>query len=102
MATITQTQAALQTRDRAFLTLPLLAGAFFGVAPFFFTALFARATGYTGHDPYIYELAGAATLGYAVALFVAVRQPRFEGARIVAIATLAFNLASLYACATQF
>jgi hypothetical protein len=47
----------------------------------------------------VYRLAGAATLGYAVALILGLRQGDWAPLRLVVIGTLTFNLASIYACA---
>jgi hypothetical protein len=46
----------------------------------------------------VYRLAGAATLGYAVALILGLRQGDWAPLRLVVIGTLTFNLASIYAC----
>jgi len=70
--------------------LPLLLGGAFGA---FF--------GYPGNDSFIYRLAGAATLGYPVALVMGLRQANWTSLRLVVIATLTFNLASIYACVAQ-
>src|SRR5439155_6254822 len=50
-----------------------------------------------GNDHFIYRLAAAATLGYPVALALAIRQGSWAAARLVVIGVLIFNLASLYA-----
>ena len=47
------------------------------------------------------RLGGAATLGYAVALMMGLRQGEWAPLRLVIAATLTFNLASMYACVTQ-
>jgi hypothetical protein len=81
--------------------LPLAAGVFFGVIPLLFPQVLAAWTGYPGNDPYIYWLAGAATFGYAVALAFGLRQRDWAPVRLLVVAVLTFNLASLYACALE-
>ena len=53
-------------------------------------------------DLYIYELAGAAMFGYAVALFGALRRPRWVPVRLVVLAVLVFNLGSLWPVAPRW
>jgi hypothetical protein len=51
---------------------------------------FARIAGLTGDDIFIYELGGAAMVGYAVALAVGVRRGLWSPIRFVVLATYAF------------
>jgi hypothetical protein len=88
----------LSSLERGLLALPVLGGLFFGLMPLLAPATLAQWGGYTGADRYIYRIAGAATLGYAVALILAIREGKWAPARIVIAATLAFNLAALLAC----
>jgi hypothetical protein len=67
-------QARLTTRDRILLLVPTIAAVFFGLAPLLVAVPFARLAGYAGHDPFFYWLAGAATLGYGIALAVGMRE----------------------------
>jgi hypothetical protein len=62
---------------------------------------FGEALGFSGNDTFIYRLAGAATLGYAVSLTMGLRQDDWRQLRLVVVATLAFNVASIYACVAQ-
>src|SRR5205085_2851371 len=78
--------------------LPLAASAFVGLFQLLFPQLLAGLTGYSGNDLYIYQLSGAATFGYTVALALALRQGSWSAARLVIIAFFTFGLASLYAC----
>jgi hypothetical protein len=80
------------------LVLLVIAGLFFGLAPLLAPKQFADVTGFAGQDLFLYRLAGAATLGYGVALLVGFRRPWPE-LRIVIASTLVFNLGSLFACA---
>ena len=91
----------LSGTERAVLVVPLLGGVVFGLAPFFAQAQFATAAGYTGNDPFIYRLAGAATFGYAVALAVGLRERAWRPLRPVVVATLVFNLVSILACLVE-
>ena len=62
----------------------------------------AHSLGYSGDDPYLTRLAGAATLGYAVALAFAVWQGSWLEARFVVVATLVYSLGALFACGIAF
>jgi hypothetical protein len=83
------------------LLLPIAGGLVFGVFPLLLGSVFGAALGFPGNDAFIYRLAGAATLGYAVALIMGIRQGDWALVRLVVIATLAFNVASIYACVVQ-
>jgi hypothetical protein len=86
--------------ERALLILPALAGLAIGLFPLLLPQLSAKVSGFPATDEYIYRLAGAATLGYGVALCIGVFQKEWRIVRLPVIGTLVFNLASLYACAT--
>ncbi len=96
-----QRAATLTTGERWLLAIPLAGGTVFGLLPFLIPAQFATFTGYAGDDPYITRLAGAATLGYAVALVLGIRDGRWSALRAVVVATLTFNLVSIAACAIE-
>ena len=91
----------LSSLERALLFLPIAGGLVFGLGPFLLGGAFGRVLGFSGNDTFIYRLAGAATLGYAVALIMGIRQGDWTPLRLVVIATLTFNLASIYACVVQ-
>jgi uncharacterized protein (DUF983 family) len=82
---------------RILLALLIVAGFFFGLAPFLLPETFASLTGFKGTDVFVYRIAGAATLGYGVGLAVGWRAPWAE-MRIPFIATFVFNLCSIGAC----
>ena len=82
---------------RPLLWLLILAGGFFGLAPFIAPATFASLTGFAGTDVFTYRLAGAATFAYAVGL-AAGTQASWVELRIPIASTLAFNAASILAC----
>ena len=88
------------TREQLFdglLVLLILAGAFFGLAPFLAPGLFATAAGFAGTDVFMYRLAGAATFGYAVGLAAGFRAD-WRALGIPIAATAIFNAASILAC----
>ena len=88
----------LNTLERLLLLLPTAGGLVFGALPLLLGGAFGAALGFPGNDSFVYRLAGAATLGYAVALILGLRQGDWAPLRIVVIGTLTFNLASIYAC----
>lgn len=91
-------RARLSTLERLLLLLPTAGGLVFGVLPLLFGGAFGALLGAPGNDSYVYRLAGAATLGYAVALILGLRQGDWAPLRLVVVGTLTFNLASIYAC----
>jgi hypothetical protein len=90
-----------QSNERWLLLLPLAAGLFFGLVPFIFGASAGPLFGYTGSDSFLYRLAGAACAGYPVGLALGLRQGRWSALRLPVIATLTFNIGSLFACAVE-
>ena len=91
----------LNRYERVLLLLPTIGGLVFGVLPLLLGGTFGSALGAPGNDSFVYRLAGAATLGYAVALILGLRQGDWAPLRLVVIGTLTFNLASIYACVVQ-
>jgi hypothetical protein len=91
----------LTTVERWLLAIPLAGGTVFGLLPFLVPVQFAQAVGYAGDDPFVARLAGAATFGYAVALFLGIRDGRWASLRAVVVATLTFNLISLVAATIE-
>jgi hypothetical protein len=91
----------LSNLERVLLLLPIAGGLVFGLSPLLLGGTFGAALGFPGNDSFIYRLAGAATLGYAVALIMGIRQGDWAPMRLVVVATLAFNLASIFACIVQ-
>jgi hypothetical protein len=61
----------LTRTQRLLLALPIPGALIFGLGPLVIPVLIARWLGYTGDEPYLVRLAGAATVGYAVALAIA-------------------------------
>jgi hypothetical protein len=91
----------LSTRERILLLLPIAGGLVFGVFPLLLGGAFGAALGFPGNDAFAYRLGGAATLGYAIALVMGLRQADWAPLRLVVIATLTFNVASIFACVVQ-
>jgi hypothetical protein len=87
--------------ERWLLAIPLAGGVFFGLLPFLTPREFSTAVGYSGDDPVVARLAGAATFGYAVALFYGIRDGRWRSLRFVVLATLVFNVISIAACVIE-
>jgi hypothetical protein len=91
----------LTRAERWLLAIPLAGGAVFGLLPFLTPVDFPRAVGLSGDDPVVARLAGAASFGYAVALFYGIRDGGWGRLRNVVLATFVFNLVSLLACAIE-
>jgi hypothetical protein len=91
----------LSSLERILLLLPTAGGLVFGLFPLLLGGSFGATFGAPGNDSFIYRLGGAATLGYAIALIIGLRQGDWAPLRLVVIATLAFNLASIYACVIE-
>ena len=95
-------QAHLPT-FRLLLGVQVLATIVFGLVPLLFAKIFANVTGYSGDDPILYRLAGAATTGYLVAAVVALasRTP-WVNLRIPMVATLTFTTLAAVASLVSF
>ena len=93
-----EARTKLSSLEHRLLLLPTAGGLVFGLLPLLFGAAFGAALGFSGNDSFIYRLGGAATLGYAVALSMGLRQGDWAPLRLVVVATLTFNLASILAC----
>lgn len=87
----------MSTLERALLVIPLLGGIVFGILPLFFPVQAASLFGFAGRDIYLSRLSGAVTLGYVPGLLLAMLQGEWTQARLVVVATLVFNLGSLFA-----
>jgi hypothetical protein len=97
-STTTTTKALLSGWERALLVLPALAALLLGFLLVFLTGSFAAITQFSADDAYIYQLAGAAILGYGVALSIGLFQQQWLAVRLVVTGILVNNLGSLYAC----
>jgi len=68
-----------------------------GLPLFVFPRPFAQFAGFSGDDTFIYELGGAAILGYAVGLALGVRGRLWDPMRFVVLATYAFAAIGFFA-----
>src|SRR5205823_2120939 len=75
----------------------IVAGLFFGLAPLLVPRQFGEIAGFQAKDLFLYRLAGAATLGYGVALLVGFRA-QWRELRIPIASTAVFNACSIAAC----
>jgi hypothetical protein len=92
-ATTAATDQALTLPFRLTLLAQAAAGLVFGLGPLLVTAAYASAIGFSGNDPLVYRLGGAATTGYFVAPVVAMAWAAgWRRIRIPAIATLTFTI----------
>ncbi len=83
---------------RAAILVQIVASAVFGILPVLAPDLYASITGYTGRDPLVYRLGGAATVGYLVAAIVALQaRARWAELRIHSIAVVTFTAAAVVA-----
>jgi hypothetical protein len=74
------------------------AGLVFGIAPLVTVAAYASAIGFTGTDPLVYRLGGAATTGYVIAPLIALAwRTGWRQIRIPALATLTYTLGAFAA-----
>jgi len=80
---------------KALLVIQVVVAGLFGVIPFFGPQVAADAAGYTGAEPFIYRLAGAAALGYAVVAALTLARPAWFRFKIPAAATYVFNAAAV-------
>jgi hypothetical protein len=85
--------------QRFLLFLPIPGALGFGLGPLLLPVQMARALGYSGDDPYLTRLAGAATLGYGIALLYGVARGNWREVRLVVVALLVYSLAALLCCA---
>jgi hypothetical protein len=99
--TIISTKSLLSGWERALLVPPAVAGLILGLFPLLLSKLFADVSQFPASDSYIYQLAGAATLGYGLALSIGLVQQDWLAVRLPVIAVLVFNLGSIYACMGQ-
>jgi hypothetical protein len=97
----TASKTLLSGWERALLVLPAVAGLALGLFPLLLPALFAQVAQLPARDFFAYQVAGAGTLGYGVALALGLFQKDWLAVRLPVSATLVFNLASLYACAVR-
>ena len=76
--------------ERAVLALPLVGSVALGIPLYVFPRPFARIANLAGDDTFIYELGGAAIIGYAVALALGIRAGLWLPMRFVVLAMYTF------------
>jgi hypothetical protein len=96
-----EARVGLTAADRALLLVPTAVGLFFGVVLVVAGVPFARWVGYLGNDAFFYWLAGAATLGYGVALAAGLRAGHWRAIRAIVAAEVVFQAVTLLACALE-
>lgn len=101
MENATSAKEVLRVWERALLLLPALAGLGSGLILLFTPAWFASLVQFPPKNLYVYQLAGAATLGYGVALGIGLLQKEWLPLRFPLIGMLAFSLALFYASAVS-
>jgi len=79
------------------LALPLVGSIALGLPLYFVARPFAEFAGFSGDDPFIYELGGAALLGYGVALAIGARRAEWEPMRFNVLATYVFSVVAFLA-----
>jgi hypothetical protein len=95
---VAQNAARLTFIERAALVLPTCVGLFIGFFPLFAPTAFAAVAGLPvpGSDIFVYELTGAATLGYGVVFLLGVLRGDWLEMRLPVIGVLVFNLAAFF------
>ncbi len=79
------------------LALPLVGSIALGLPLYVAARPFAEFAGFSGDDPFIYELGGAALLGYGVALAIGARRAEWEPMRFNVLATYVFSVVAFLA-----
>lgn len=88
----------IDATGRAILALASLSAAVFGLLGLLAPAQFASLFGLAGTDAWIYRMAGAATLGYAVAGVLEIRAAGHRRIAVQNFAAIAFNATSAAVC----
>jgi len=95
---VAQQVGQLTMIERVLLVVPALAGLFLGLFPLLLPKVFAQVSHFPADDTYVYQLAGAATLGYGVAFLLGVLRGDWLELRLPVIGGLVFNVAAFFAC----
>jgi hypothetical protein len=94
---------ALTLPFRATLIGQAAAGLVFGIAPILALTAYASALGFSGSDPLVYRLGGAATAGYVTAPLLALAwRSGWRQLRIPAIATITYTLGAFAASVWEY
>lgn len=84
--------------QRVQLLIPFAVSVFFGFGLLFFPIQLALFFHYSGSDQIIYQIGGAAAIGYAFALWNIIKRASWKESKFVIMATFLYNLISVYAC----
>jgi hypothetical protein len=82
--------------ERALLVLPALVGLSIGLFPLLLPKVFAQVAQFPDDDLYVYQLTGAATLGYGVVFLLGVLRGDWLELRLPTIGLLVFNVVALF------
>ncbi len=86
----------LSVMERALLALPTFVGLFIGLFPLLFPKVFAQVAQFPDDDLYVYQLTGAATLGYGVVFLLGMLRGDWLELRLPTIGVLVFNVAAFF------
>ncbi len=84
--------------ERALLVVPTLVGLALGLFPLFAPLVFAQVVNFPANDIYVYQIGGAAALGYGVALLLGMLRGDWLELRLPLIGTQVFHVAVLGVC----
>jgi hypothetical protein len=98
MNTVLAARTHLSAWERVLLILPAWAGLFAGFFLLFLPAWFAVLLQFPVKNLYIFQLAGAAILGYGIALSIGLFQRAWLPLRLPLVGVLVLSLASCYVC----
>ena len=77
--------------------MPLVGSIALGLPLYVLPRPFAQFAGFSGGDPFVYELGGAALLGYGVALAIGARRAEWEPMRFIVLGTYVFSVVAFLA-----
>jgi len=84
--------------ERVALVLPTLVGLSIGLFPLLAPKVFAQVAQFPADDLYVYQLTGAATLGYGVVFLIGALRGDWLEIRLPTIGVLVFNLCAFVVC----
>jgi len=87
--------------ERLLLALPTFVGLSIGLFPLLLPQVFASVANFPGDDVYVYQLTGAATLGYGVAFLLGAIWGDWLAIRLPTFAVLVFNVAAFFVCVAE-
>lgn len=84
--------------ERALLVVPTIVGLSIGLFPLLLPKVFAQVANFPDDDVYVYQLTGAATLGYGVVFLMGMLRGDWLEIRLPTIGVLVFNVAAFCVC----